>query len=134
MSHIGRARSESGAPWIQCHLDAVPSRVVMGGEIDNAASPLLSKALKSLTGRRAGDVIADLEAVTFLSCIGVEFLVRLAEGVHARGGEVYVLASDPTVLRMLSLTGTTQEVGILKSQVHDAELRMRVVKPPRFAG
>ncbi|HEX2296958.1 MAG TPA: STAS domain-containing protein [Pseudonocardiaceae bacterium] len=82
------------------------------GEVDLSTADMLAEHLHRVLGTGADAVVADLEAVSFISARGVDALVQVAESARPRGIPFRVRAADPRVVRVFELTGTVDLVGL----------------------
>ena len=89
------------------------TRLVLAGEFDLVARDALEGALTSAL--RAGDVVIDMQDVTFLDCSGVGVLTRGLRQAWREGRGLQVVNAAGTVRQMLELTGVTQELITLES-------------------
>ena len=89
------------------------TRLVLAGEFDLVARDALEGALTSAL--RAGDVVIDMQDVTFLDCSGVGVLTRGLRQAWREGHGLQVVNAAGTVRQMLDLTGVTQELITLES-------------------
>jgi len=89
------------------------TRLVLAGEFDLVARHALDGALTSAL--RAGDVVIDMQDVTFLDCSGVGVLTRGLRQAWREGRGLQVVNAAGTVRQMLDLTGVTQELITLES-------------------
>ena len=86
--------------------------VVPRGELDLASADALLTRVR--TAVRAGpfDVTVDASGVTFIDCAGLNALLVLWKELAARGCAVELVASAREVVRLLSLTGVTEQFGL----------------------
>jgi len=89
------------------------TRLVLAGEFDLVARDALEGALTSAL--RAGDVVIDMQDVTFLDCSAVGVLTRGLRQAWREGRGLQVVNAAGTVRQMLDLTGVTQELITLES-------------------
>jgi len=90
------------------------ARVTVSGEVDLFTAPELKAALRDLiTGHDVTDVTIDLSQATFLDSTGIAALFGAYRLLHARQGELTVLADDPNILEPLKLTGLTDFVSVV---------------------
>jgi anti-anti-sigma factor len=95
--------------------------LVVIGEIDLATAPTLEAALATLP--ETGDVIVDLDQVSFLGVVGMRLLLHCARAFRARGQRFSVCALRPLHRRLLS------RLDILDELVCD-EANLRFEVPP----
>ena len=82
-------------------LDTAVVRIV--GELDLAAAPRLQEAFSD--AQTATQIVIDLSGCTFIDSSGVRVLADLGRDLSARGGRVDLVATNPSVLRVLEITG-----------------------------
>ena len=100
MEEIGK--NESIRVWIDAD-----GAVVAVGDIDLAGGPLLDIAILRLEG--STPVVIDLEAVEFIDSSGLRSLLAASRRADARGTTVVLRKPSAGVLRLLSITGTTEQ-------------------------
>ncbi|MCU1398825.1 MAG: anti-sigma factor antagonist [Acidimicrobiales bacterium] len=81
--------------------------VVAEGDIDLAGGPLLDTAI--LRVENAHPVVIDLAAVEFIDSSGLRSLLAASRRAEARGTSVVLRHPSVGVLRLLSITGTTEQ-------------------------
>ena len=74
--------------------------VVVGGEVDMATAPQLDAALATVDG----NIVVDLEAVTFLDSSGIGVLVKAAQRSQAAGHTLRTRSERDNVWRTLQVT------------------------------
>jgi anti-sigma B factor antagonist len=72
------------------------------GELDLHTAPQLDEALRSTSRPR---VVLDVTDVPFLDSTALGVIVAAQKRMQAEGGQLVVAAGNPTVLRVLSITG-----------------------------
>jgi anti-sigma B factor antagonist len=78
--------------------------IVVRGEVDMAAGPLLDSAIEA---RELDDpVVLDLSSVEFIDSSGLRRLLGAARRASARGSSVVLRDVSPEVGRLLDITGT----------------------------
>ena len=83
------------------------------GEIDLATSAPLREALeRAATNPTVRLLVCDLSGVTFLACNGLTLLLAARSTMDGRDGELRVVATEPSVLRLFALTGLTEKLGV----------------------
>jgi anti-sigma B factor antagonist len=80
-------------------------RVIAGGEIDSASAPLLRAEIDAVLDNRPGEVVIDLDGVTFLDSAGLSVLAGTHRRAAAEGVRLRVLASGRAVMRPMQITG-----------------------------
>jgi anti-anti-sigma factor len=95
--------------------------VVVIGEVDLATAPILEAALSVIPD--TGDVLVDLDQVSFLGVVGIRLLLHAARACRARGQRFSICALRPLHRRLLT------RLDILDDLVcHEADLRFEA--PP----
>jgi len=89
--------------------------VRIGGEIDMLTAPRLRDALAPVVAVSGGDVVLDLDRVTFLGSNGLGVLVELAQQAEAAGTKFRLVCANRTVSRPLTLTGLDQVLDFYES-------------------
>lgn len=84
--------------------------VIAEGDIDLAGGPLLDTAI--LRTENAQPVVIDLEAVEFIDSSGLRSLLAASRRADGRGTTVVLRNPSAGVLRLLSITGTTEQFQI----------------------
>ena len=100
MEEIGKNES------IRVLLD--PDGVVIAeGDIDLAGGPLLDTAIVRV--ENANPVVIDLAAVEFIDSSGLRSLLAASRRAEGRNTQVILRSPSAGVLRLLSITGTTDQ-------------------------
>lgn len=89
---------------------AVAVRVV--GSLDAITTPQLESVMNEQLSRGHQRVVLDLGGVDFTSSTGLRLILSGAKEARRRGGDLRLAAVQPTVLRVLELSGF---LGILKT-------------------
>ena len=76
--------------------------VGISGELDMSTSSQVEEALASAPA--VDRVLLDLTKCTFLDSAGVRLLLAAHRKVTTAGGQVELVASDPSILRVLEIT------------------------------
>ncbi len=84
--------------------------VIAEGDIDLAGGPLLDTAI--LRVESAEPVVIDLDAVEFIDSSGLRSLLAASRRADGRGTTVVLRKPSAGVLRLLSITGTTEQFQI----------------------
>ena len=84
--------------------------IVVHGDIDVAGGPILEAALL----RREGEavIVIDLGDVYFIDSSGLRSLLGASRRARGRGASVVLKRVGPEVLRLLEITGTTDNFTI----------------------
>jgi anti-anti-sigma factor len=81
--------------------------VIAEGDIDLAGGPLLDTAILRLEGSKP--VVIDLAAVEFIDSSGLRSLLAASRRAEGRGTTVVLRKPSSGVLRLLGITGTTEQ-------------------------
>jgi anti-anti-sigma factor len=87
-------------------------KVLPIGEIDLCTAPVLARALEDIGRREVPNVLVDLSQVNFLALIGVQTLLTASDRARTEGRRLVVVATTPTVQRVLSLTDVAGDLEI----------------------
>lgn len=83
--------------------------VAVHGDLDVEGGPLLRDALLEALGEHPGQrIVVDLEGVDFLDSAGIGVLVGGRERARSGEGDLVLVATGRTVLKVLDLTGLTR--------------------------
>jgi anti-sigma B factor antagonist len=103
-----------GGDEFDVQLDALPgggALLRISGELDLATTPEVETLLES--GVASPDpLVVDLSGCTFLDSSGVRSLVTIARRAEEGGTRFAVVASDPSILRVLEITSLGEMVSI----------------------
>jgi anti-anti-sigma factor len=87
--------------------------VTAAGEIDLANRAALAEALSTaVSDLDIRLLVCDLTNVGFLACTGVSALLDVRSELDVQGAVLRVVATDPTVLRVLDATGQLEALGV----------------------
>ena len=100
MEEIGKNES------IRVSIDG-DGTVIAEGDIDLAGGPLLDTAILRLEG--SNPVVIDLAAVEFIDSSGLRSLLAASRRAQGRGTSVVLRNAPSGVVRLLSITGTTEQ-------------------------
>ncbi|MFE3037874.1 anti-sigma factor antagonist [Streptomyces canus] len=81
--------------------------VTASGEIDFDSSPALGQVLQDALDHSADGVDVDLAQITFCDCSGLDILLHVRSRAREAAKTLTVRVSNPAVLRLFQLTGTT---------------------------
>lgn len=82
-------------------LTATDDGWLLSGEIDSYTAPALSVRLAD----SAGDVVLDLEGVTFMDSSGLQCVVDATRHLRASNGDLTLRRPGPAVRRLIEVTG-----------------------------
>ena len=91
----------------------------VNGEVDLYTSPQLRDAIDREVGEGTSRVLVDLTGVTFMDSIGLGVLVGSLKRSRERGGELALVCTEGSVLKVLTITGLDR-VFPIHSSVADA--------------
>lgn len=103
MEEVGKNES------IKVSIDS-DGTVVAVGDIDLAGGPLLDTAILRVEGSEP--VVIDLEAVEFIDSSGLRSLLAASRRADGRSTTVVLRKPSAGVMRLLSITGTTDQFQI----------------------
>lgn len=84
--------------------------IVVHGDIDMAGGPVLEAAiLQHESDADRGQLVIDLEDVSFIDSSGLRSLLGASRRARGRGGDVVLRSVGPEVARLLEITGTTSQ-------------------------
>ena len=86
--------------------------VAVHGEVDMLSAPDLAAYVDSVLDRGVTRIVVDLTAATFLDSSGVFTLVRAKNRATDAGGRVRVTCPPGPVLRVLTIAGLIDELGV----------------------
>jgi anti-sigma B factor antagonist len=75
------------------------------GEIDVATAPRLREQLTTVAGSGAQLCVVDMSAVTFVDSTALGVLVSAAQACREAGGEFRLVATEPHVRKVFTITG-----------------------------
>jgi len=79
--------------------------VTLPAEIDICNADQVSDTLLAVLNRGVSVLVADMTGTTFCACAGITALIRAHQRATANRAQLRVVATAPTVLRLLQLTG-----------------------------
>ena len=85
-------------------LDGNVTKVVLSGRIDVAGAREIDLPLSVVAGSRRA-VVIDLAAVEFMASMGLRSLVVCAKSIICKRGRVVLLAPQPAVAEVLTVSG-----------------------------
>jgi anti-sigma B factor antagonist len=106
--------------------DANVTVVSVGGEIDVYTAPILREALDQQIALGHGNLIVDLDDVTFMDSTGLGVLVGRLKRVRGQAGSLRLVCTQERVLKVFKITGLDKVFAIYESLV---EARAAAVQP-----
>lgn len=100
--------------------------VTISGEVDVYTSPRVRSAMLEQFDAGATSLVVDLAKVDYLDSSGLGVLVAGLKRAREHGGEVYLVACKPRILRVLEVTGL-KRVFALTPTVDEAVQKSRKV-------
>ncbi|TML84838.1 MAG: STAS domain-containing protein [Actinobacteria bacterium] len=85
--------------------DNGPLVIQARGELDLGTAPRLWDALAGVLDDNHGELVIDLEGVSFMDAQGIKILVRALKHVETNGGKLVLRSPQPPARRVLELTG-----------------------------
>jgi anti-sigma B factor antagonist len=82
--------------------------LALRGELDVEAGPQLREALLEAIGEGGRRVVVDLEGVSFIDSAGLGVLVGGLKRARSNDGELVLVCTARTVLRVFEITGLTR--------------------------
>ena len=109
-------------------IDGVPV-VSAPGEIDLTSTDRLRHALQSCADAEDAALVVDMSETTFCDSAGMDQLVQAHKRAVARGGELMLVISAASVMRILAIVGIDTMLPIFTS-LGDALAEARVPSGP----
>lgn len=88
----------------------------LAGELDLAISAELRELVDGVVSESPRLVVADVEAVGFMDSTILRELLRALRAVEDGGGRFVIAGAQPTVRRLLELTGTAELFALAESR------------------
>lgn len=89
--------------------------VAVTGELDLHTAPELNRALQQATQDQVSELVVDLSGVDFMDSTGLSTIVAAVAASRGYGGQIKVVATSAKILKVFTLTGVDQQVGIYSS-------------------
>jgi anti-sigma B factor antagonist len=94
---------------------ATTATVALTGRLDIAGAEAVALPLATLAGAKQG-LIVDMSGVSFIASIGLRHLVSAAKALSRRGGRLVLLNPNDLVTEVLTTSGLTDLLPIVKSE------------------
>jgi anti-sigma B factor antagonist len=94
---------------------ATTATVALTGRLDIAGAEAVALPLATLAGAKQG-LIIDMSGVSFIASIGLRHLVSAAKALSRRGGRLVLLNPNDLVTEVLTTSGLTDLLPIVKSE------------------
>ncbi|MFD9888425.1 STAS domain-containing protein [Amycolatopsis sp. NPDC059027] len=99
------------------HLDAHTAEVILCGELDLAAVPVLADEVATALAPGPRLLLLDFSAVTFLGSCGISAMIEAQQRAKAQAAQLHVFgATHHAVRRALDLTGAATFLTICPSR------------------
>jgi anti-sigma B factor antagonist len=90
--------------------------LALRGELDVATVPRLADPLREVIAAGKTAVVIDLGELTFLDSTGLMVLLNGLRRVVRQGGNLAIVCTNPTVLRLFDITGTKTTFTVVESR------------------
>jgi anti-sigma B factor antagonist len=90
--------------------------IALRGELDVATVPELEEALRVAVEEGRTALVVDLLELTFLDSTGLMVLLNGLRRVMRQDGRLVLACTNPTVLRLLDVTGTSATFTIVETR------------------
>jgi anti-sigma B factor antagonist len=90
--------------------------LALRGELDVATVPRLADPLRVAIAAGKTAVVIDLAELTFLDSTGLMVLLNGLRRTVRQGGNLVIVCTNPTVLRLFDITGTATTFTVLDSR------------------
>jgi len=111
-------------PIVIQDLEGNVTRVVLSGRIDIAGANEIDMPMSVVGGSRRA-VVIDLAAVDFMASMGLRSLVLCAKSILSKRGKVVLLAPQPAVSEVITVSGIDDLIPIH----HDEAAAFAAVMP-----
>ena len=88
----------------ESELDSRTSVITVAGEVHVSTAPEFSQLLADAIGRGRVHLVLDLSRVDFIDSTGLSVLLNALRRITRRGGQLVLVCSNPTVLRLFEIT------------------------------
>ena len=95
------------------------ARVSLKGRLDIVGAEVIALPLATLAGSKQG-LILDMSGVSFVASIGLRHLVQTAKALSRRGGRLVLLNPTEMVAEVLTTSGLTDLLPIVRSDAEAA--------------
>jgi anti-anti-sigma factor len=85
-------------------VDGNVTKIVLSGRIDLAGALEIDMPMSVVAGSRRA-VVVDLSAVEFMASLGLRSIVVSAKSIISKGGKMVLLAPQPAVEEVLTISG-----------------------------
>jgi anti-sigma B factor antagonist len=91
------------------------TKVVLSGRIDIAGAQEIDMPMSVISGSRRS-VVIDLSAVEFMASMGLRTLVVSAKSIISKRGKVALLAPQPAVEEVITVSGIDELIPVFHSE------------------
>ena len=95
------------------------ARVALKGRLDIVGAEVIALPLATLAGSKQG-LILDMSGVSFIASIAIRHLVQAAKALSRRGGRLVLLNPSEMVAEVLTTSGLTDLLPIVRSDAEAA--------------
>lgn len=95
--------------------------LALRGELDVATVPRLADPLREVIAAGKTGLVIDLGELTFLDSTGLMVLLNGLRRVVRQGGNLVIVCTNPTVLRLFDITGTATTFTVVDSRIKALE-------------
>ncbi len=88
----------------ESEVDDRTSVITVSGDVHVSTAPEFSRLLTDAIGRGRVHLVLDLTQVDFIDSTGLSVLLNALRRVTRRGGQLMLVCSNPTVLRLFEIT------------------------------
>lgn len=96
---------------IDAQIDAATSTLTLAGEVDPHTTEQLDAAIDEALDS-SSRLVLDLGGVTFIDSAGLRSLIRAHRRTEQDGGSLVLRSPRPSTLRVLEITGLTDELTV----------------------
>ena len=86
--------------------------LAVGGEVDVATAPRLREQLISLVNDGHHRIVVDLDGVDFIDSTGLGVLIGALKRVRGHDGDLALVCTEPSVLKVFEITGLLGVFGV----------------------
>jgi len=90
--------------------------IMVDGELDTNAAPLLEKELNQLMEQGANKVLLNCEKMDFISSTGLRILLATAQKLKEKNGELRVCSLNEDVTEVFDISGFSKILMVFKNE------------------
>jgi anti-sigma B factor antagonist len=100
-------RAMTSPPYLHVDIgeDDGQVRVILSGELDQAAAPSLRERLADMTATQAGDVVLSIGLLTFIDSTGLSVFAMLHNELARQGRRLVIAGPTAMTRRLFQITG-----------------------------